>query len=90
MTNKNTYTKTSFDYCYPVNQNKAKSELDHLDQTIKDLTKAKLSSMINSAIFCNFPGTIFSEKRISNVIAIKAKLIKNDQIKELVTGNDFM
>ncbi len=39
MTNKNTYTKTSFDYCYPVDQAEAKSELDNLDQTIKELTK---------------------------------------------------
>lgn len=39
MNNKNTYTKTSFDYCYPVNKDQAKSELDHLDQVIKDLKK---------------------------------------------------
>lgn len=39
MNNKNTYTKTSFDYCYPVNEREAKSELDHLNESIRDLKK---------------------------------------------------
>ena len=39
MKNNTTYTKTSFDYCYPVNENKARQELDNLDAIIKDLKK---------------------------------------------------
>ncbi len=35
----NTFTKTSFDYCFPVNKQEANNELTHLDQTIKDLKK---------------------------------------------------
>ncbi|MDP2720535.1 MAG: hypothetical protein Q8O75_01150 [bacterium] len=38
--NKNqTYTRTSFNFCYPVNEVKAKKELDRLDEIIKDLKK---------------------------------------------------
>ena len=39
MNKNNTYTRTSFDYCYPVNEAQAKSELDNLDAIIRDLKK---------------------------------------------------
>lgn len=35
--NSKTYTKTSFDYCYPINKRQAKNELDNLDRIINDL-----------------------------------------------------
>ena len=39
MKNNNTFTKTSFDYLFPINKDQAKSELTHLNQTINDLKK---------------------------------------------------
>ena len=35
----NTYTRTSFNHCYPVNERQAKNELDKLDKIINDLKK---------------------------------------------------
>ncbi len=39
MKNNTTYTKTSFDYCYPVNKDQEKKELDNLNAIIADLKK---------------------------------------------------
>ena len=38
MNSKNqTYTRTSFNFCFPVNQKKAKKEIDYLENIVREL-----------------------------------------------------